>query len=135
MNQELSLPRELVNQMLTHAQQHPEQEICGLITLSPDESKHYLPIANRAKDQSHRYEMDDEQLVESFRQMRERDEKLLAIVHSHPHSPAMASRLDIELAQYPDAYYLIISLNTLGVLEMRAYKINEGIAEEVKLSI
>jgi proteasome lid subunit RPN8/RPN11 len=135
MNTELSLPRTLVNQMLAHAQQNPEQEICGLISQAADHSKRYLRIDNRAIDKSHRYEMDEKQLITSLRQLREHGETLLAIVHSHPDSAAQASRLDIEQAQYPDAYYLIISLNTRGVLEMRAYKISDGAASEVKVTI
>jgi len=135
MNTELSLPRTVVNQMLAHAQHNPEQEICGLISQAADQSVRYLRIDNRATDKSQRFEMDEKQLIDSLRQMRERGEKLLAIVHSHPHSAALASRIDIEQAQYPDAYYLIISLNTRGVLEMRAYKISNGAASEVKVTI
>jgi proteasome lid subunit RPN8/RPN11 len=135
MNTELSLPRTVVNQILAHAQQNPEQEICGLISQAADQSARYLRIDNRATDKSQRYEMDEKQLIDSLRQLREHGEKLLAIVHSHPHSAAQASRIDIEQAQYPNAYYLIISLNTRGVLEMRAYKISDGTASEVKVTI
>jgi len=135
MKDELSLPRTLVNQILTHAQQNPQQEICGLISQAEDQSKRYLPVTNRANDTSQRYEMDPQQLVDQMREMREHGERLLAIVHSHPHATAMASKLDIEQAQYPDAYYLIISLNTRGVLEMRAFRIGNGAATEVKVTI
>jgi proteasome lid subunit RPN8/RPN11 len=70
-----------------------------------------------------------------MRELREHGEQLLAIVHSHPHAGAQASKLDIEQAQYPDAYYLIVSLNTRGVLEMRAWKISDGSASAVKVTI
>ncbi len=135
MNTELSLPRTVVNQILAHAQQNPEQEICGLISQAADQSARYMRIDNRAPDTSQRYEMDEKQLIDSLRQIRERGETLLAIVHSHPHSAAQASRIDIDQAQYPDAYYLIISLDTRGVLEMRAYKISNGTASQVKVTI
>ena len=135
MNIELSLPRTVVNQILAHAQQNPEQEICGLISQAADQSARYMRIDNRAPDTSQRYEMDEKQLIDSLRQIRERGETLLAIVHSHPHSAAQASRIDIDQAQYPDAYYLIISLDTRGVLEMRAYKISNGTASQVKVTI
>lgn len=135
MNNELSLPRTLVNQMLAHAQQNPDQEICGLISQAADRSKRYLRIDNCANDKAHHYEMNSKQLIDSLRELRKRDEDLLAIVHSHPTSTAQASASDIELANYPEAYYLIISLNTRGVLEMRAYKISDGSASEVKVYI
>lgn len=135
MNSELSLPRTVVNRMLAHAQQNPEQEICGLISRAANQSLCYLPIANRAVDSKHRYQMDEKQLIDSMRALRDNDEELLAIVHSHPSASAQASALDIEQANYPEAYYLIISLNTRGVLEMRAWRISDGNVSEVKVYI
>jgi proteasome lid subunit RPN8/RPN11 len=67
--------------------------------------------------------------------MREAGEDLLAIYHSHPASPAAPSSIDIAEAGYPDAIYLIISLNTKGVLEMRGFRIREGGIREVALEI
>ncbi len=58
--------------------------------------------------------------------MRENGEALFAIYHSHPTSPAEPSAIDLELAAYPDALYLIISLNTKGVLEMRGFRLNDN---------
>jgi len=58
-----------------------------------------------------------------------------AIYHSHPHAPATPSTTDIELANYPDALHLIISLNTKGVLEIRGFTIIDQSVEEVLLSM
>ena len=135
MNTKLVLPRPLVNQMLAHAQQNPQQEICGLIAMNDSQEMRYVRIDNRATDSARRYQMDDKQLVDNMRQFRLEHEQLYAIVHSHPAAEAQPSILDIEQANYPDAYYLIISLNTRGVLEMRAYKINRGKATEVEVNI
>jgi proteasome lid subunit RPN8/RPN11 len=66
--------------------------------------------------------------------MRERGEELFAIFHSHPQAPAEPSATDLELAAYPDALYLIVSLNTKGVLELRGFRIDASRAvEEVEL--
>ncbi len=135
MNTKLVLPRPLVNQMLAHAQQNPQREICGLIAIDDRQGMRYVRIDNRATDSTHRYQMDDKQLVDNMRQFRLNHETLYAIVHSHPASEAQPSILDIEQANYPDVYYLIISLNTRGVLEMRAYKINHGSVTEVEVNI
>jgi proteasome lid subunit RPN8/RPN11 len=67
--------------------------------------------------------------------MRNQSEKLFAIYHSHPKAPAQPSIYDLEAASYPDALYLIISLNTKGVLEMRGFKISKKSSEEVVLSL
>ncbi len=135
MNSALSLPRPLVNRMLAHAQQNSEQEICGLIIQAADQSMRYLAIDNRAADCQQHYQMDTQQLIDSLRQLRESDEQLVAIVYSHPGAPAQVSALDIEQTGYPDACYLIISLNTRGVLEMRAWRIRDSAATEVRVFI
>jgi hypothetical protein len=43
--------------------------------------------------------------------------------------------LDLEQAAYPDALYLIISLNTKGILEMRGFKITNASAVEIPLTL
>ncbi len=67
--------------------------------------------------------------------MRDRNETLFAIYHSHPASPAIPSETDINLAAYPDAIYLIISLNTKGVMEIRGFKIQHKTVENIALSL
>ena len=65
--------------------------------------------------------MDASQQIKAMKQMREKQQQLYAIVHSHPTTNATPSQLDITENDYKDVYFLIISLNTRGVLEMRAY--------------
>lgn len=61
---------------------------------------------------------------------------LLAIYHSHTRSAAYPSRTDVELAFFPEALYLIVSLADRDAPEIRAYRIRreaaagEQIAEE-----
>jgi len=133
MNAELVLPRKLVNQILTHAQQHEHTESCGLISTAGENPAHYYTVKNIAADPSNRFEMEPKQQIAAMKHMREHDEDLLAIVHSHPHSPPAPSAADMHEAGYPDAYYLIVSLNTRGVLEMRGYKKADGDMQPVKL--
>ena len=121
-NLTLLFPRKLANKILTHAQQNPETEICGLISAQNNQAKHYYPVANTAADTATLFTMDEQAQIAVMKKMREQNEELLAIVHSHPHSIAEPSALDQAQHQYPDAYYLIVSLNTVGVLELRAFK-------------
>ena len=66
--------------------------------------------------------MDEQAQITAMKKMRDQNEALFAIVHSHPHSEAIPSALDEKEHQYPDAFYLIVSLNTKGVLDLRAFK-------------
>lgn len=121
MGAELVLPRKLVNQVLTHAQQHEHSESCGLISAVNGRPAHYYAVKNIAADPSIRFEMAPEQQIAAMKHMREHGEDLFAIVHSHPESPPLPSATDIREAGYPEAYYIIVSLNTTGVLEMRGF--------------
>lgn len=118
----LVLPRTLVNQILTHAQQHEHTEACGLISGSDEQPAHYYAIKNISPEPATRFEMEPGQQIAAMKHMRENGEELLAIVHSHPESPPVPSPADMKDIGYPDAYYIIISLNTKGVLEMRSYR-------------
>ena len=119
--QTLFLPRPLVNKILAHAQQHPDIEVCGLIGNDSENNKNYYHIDNVSKNPSCRFIMDAPQQIKTMKKMRERQQELFAIVHSHPTTNAQPSLLDIKESSYKDAYYIIISLNTKGVLEMRAF--------------
>lgn len=133
MNSELVLPRRLVNQILTHAQQHEHTESCGLISASAGKPAHYYAVKNIAEDPSTHFEMEPKQQIAAMKHMREHDEDLLAIVHSHPMSPPVPSAADMQASGYPDAYYIIVSLNTKGVLEMRGYRIDNSDMRPVDL--
>lgn len=131
----LKLPRPLVNEILTQAQQSPDNEVCGLIGGRDHSAQHYYPIDNNATDKSRRFQMNPKEQINAMRQMREYGEELVAIYHSHPHAPALPSVTDLNEAEYPDAAYLIVSLNTVGVLEMTAFCIKDKQAHEIELEL
>ena len=131
----LRLPRRIINQMLDHARAFPGQEVCGLISARAGAALRAIPVANIAPHPEYRYAMDPAGQIAALKKMRETGEDLLAIYHSHPASPAAPSNIDIAEAGYPDATYLIISLNTKGVLEMRGFRIRDGVAGEAGLEI
>jgi proteasome lid subunit RPN8/RPN11 len=131
--QTLYLPRPLVNKILAHAQHNPNVEVCGLIASDASDKKVYYAIDNVAENPGCRFLMDAPQQIKAMKQMRDRQQQLLAIVHSHPTSNAQPSALDIAENGYRDAFYIIISLNTKGVLEMRAYTQRQDKMQEVEL--
>ena len=129
------LSRSLVNQLLHHAQQSPGEEVCGLIGASDGVPLRCYPIANVATTPRCLFAMDPAQQIAALRAMREQSETLFAIYHSHPDSPPLPSATDLAQANYPEALYLIISLQTRGVLEMRGFRLRNGTVEEVPLAI
>lgn len=131
----VKLPRTLINQLLHHAQQTEDREICGFISSLRGVPIHAYPVANIAATPACRFAMDPAGQINALRLMRERNEELFAIYHSHPSSPAAPSLIDLEEAGYPEALYLIISLNIKGVLEMRGFRLNSHAAKEVPLDL
>jgi len=73
--------------------------------------------------------------IDALREMRELGHELFAIYHSHPTSAALPSTTDMAEAGYPEVLYLIISLNTKGVLEMRGFRLQRDHYNEVDLLI
>lgn len=130
---ETQIPRKLTNQLLHLAQLSPNLEICGLVGSKNGIPCTCYPITNIAEQPQQRFLLDAKQQIAAMADMRNEGEELFAIYHSHPKTPAQPSIYDLEAAAYPDALYLIISLNTKGVLEMRGFKISEHKAREVEL--
>lgn len=132
---EVKLPRTLINGMLSHAQHSPEVEVCGLIASTPEGEFQVYPVANVATEADHLFRMDPTAQIDAMRRMREAGEELFAIYHSHPHAPAEPSLRDLAEAAYPEALYLIISLNTKGVLELRGFRLQQEAVESVDLTV
>jgi len=131
----VALPRPLVNRLLSDAQAHPDEEVCGLIGARDGHASSIYPVPNVSGDPARLFDMEPKALIDAMRTLRERGESLFAIYHSHPHAPAVPSAEDLRQAAYPDAVYLIISLDTQGVLEMRAWRLCEDTPEEIELEL
>jgi len=131
----LMISRQVANRILSHAQANPDTEICGLIAGTPGHATHAYPITNIATNPSNRFRLDPKSQIDALRQMRERAEALVAIYHSHPHGPAAPSAIDLREASYPEAVYLIVSLDTKGVLDLRGFRLANGVAGDVELEL
>ena len=131
----ITLPRTLVNQLLTQAQKSQQDETCGLISSKQGKPYRVYPIKNIAHNKQRLFEMDPAEQINAMKQMRHHQEDLFAIYHSHPNAPAEPSVEDIDQSHYPDALYLIISLNIKGVLEMQGFYIKPDGIQSVELNI
>lgn len=122
---EIQIPRPLAIELLHHAQISQDREVCGLIGAHQGTPVSCYPITNVADNPSELFELDPKEQVNAMRKMRERSEELFGIFHSHPTTDATPSVTDLELAEYPDVVYLIISLKTKGVLQMRGFYLSD----------
>jgi proteasome lid subunit RPN8/RPN11 len=131
----IQISRKLTNQLLHIAQISPDLEICGLIGCKNGLPSSCYPVKNVAKHPEQRFQLDAGQQISAMVTMRNQGEELFAIYHSHPTAPATPSITDLDQTAYPEVLYLIISLNTKGVLEIRGYRIHNEAALEIALSL
>jgi proteasome lid subunit RPN8/RPN11 len=121
--------------LLHLAQLSPDREVCGLVSSQNGVPYRCYPVANVAEQPAQRFLLDTAAQIAALKAMREGNEELFAIYHSHPTAPAIPSNIDLELAAYPEVLTLIISLDTKGVLEMRGFYINQQTAREIPLTL
>ena len=127
------VPRPIYDELLAHAREDAPNECCGLIGGSVGTAATVYRARN-AEASPLRYNLDPQDQFRIMSEMDERGEELVGIYHSHTQSPAYPSQTDINLAAYPDATYLIVSLAD-GEEPLRGFKIVDGQVSEAKLAI
>jgi [CysO sulfur-carrier protein]-S-L-cysteine hydrolase len=99
-------------------------EVCGLLGIRPDGSIAHYPVDNAERSMTY-YVMEPKQLLRAMREI-EDEGWGLAIYHSHTHSQAYPSETDKRLAAYPEATYLIVTLQDRDAPDIRAFTIIDG---------
>jgi len=132
---EISIPRKIVQNLLYHAQQSSSEEVCGLVSSKNNIATQSYPIKNTATNPAEFFNLDAQQQIQAMAEMRNKQEQLFAIYHSHPTAPAIPSQTDLKLANYPEVLYLIISLNIKGIMEIRGYQLQNDKFIEVALRL
>jgi proteasome lid subunit RPN8/RPN11 len=129
----LDLPRDVYTALVEHALSDAPFEVCGLLAGEQGEFRRHYPIPNAARSMTY-YSMDPKAMLHAMNDMDDQEWDLLAIYHSHTHTEAFPSKTDVELAVYPDAVYLIISLQDPKAV-IRAFDIRDGRITERVLTI
>jgi proteasome lid subunit RPN8/RPN11 len=127
------ISRGVYDQILEHAREDAPNECCGLVGGNDGVAKTVYPARN-SEASPLRYNLDPKDQFRIMSEMEERGEELSAIYHSHTASPAYPSQTDINLAAYPDAIYLIVSLAE-DEAPLRGFEIRDGEVTEVDLAV
>lgn len=126
------LPANLRARIIAHARQAAPAEACGILAGRDGRVSRAYPLPNVSDAPLARYLADPEAQLRSFRDMERRGQDMLAVYHSHPRSEAAPSPSDIELAYYPEARHVIVSLAGRRPA-IRCYMIAEGTVTEEAL--
>lgn len=120
----LDLDRPTFDAVIAHARSDVPYEVCGLLAFADGQVARHYRIPNTERSMTS-YRMAAKPLLHAMREIEDAD-WALGIYHSHTHTEAFPSRTDVELAAYPDAVYLIVSLQELEAPVVRAFEIVEG---------
>lgn len=129
----MRISRSIYEELVEHARAEAPNECCGLIGGENGEAKSVYRARN-AEASPLRYNLDPQDQFRIMSEMEERGEELSAIYHSHTASPAYPSQTDINLAAYPDAIYLIVSLAE-DEAPLRGFEIRDDEVTEVDLAV
>jgi len=127
------IPRPIYDELLEHARADAPNECCGMVGGRDGVAATAYP-ANNAEGSPLRYNLDPQDQFRIMTAMEDSGEDLAAIYHSHTKSPAYPSQTDINLAAYPDAIYLIVSLAE-GQDPLRGFWIRDGEVREAELEL
>jgi proteasome lid subunit RPN8/RPN11 len=120
----LELPRTLADEVVAHARAGLPDEACGILSGTGSRVTRFFPAVN-GDPSPFRYSIESRDLLRIVTEIEDADEDILAIYHSHTQSPAFPSRTDLDLAFWPDAAYLIVSLAT-DPADLKAFSIRDG---------
>lgn len=129
----LLIPRNLYRLVLEHCRDEKPLEACGIMTGIGQQVTAAYPMTNIRRSPV-AYRIKEEEQLAAFHEMDERREELVAIYHSHPTTPARPSATDINMAYYPEALYVIVSLAEAKPV-MNAFRIVEGAVAQVPIAM
>jgi len=128
----LSLPAEFREAMIAHARDEFPLECCGLLA-GVDGAPVKLIRATNSEASEFRYRVEDRELLRFLRECEDNGWDFLAVYHSHTRSEAYPSPTDVRLARnWPDPYYILVSLEDRENPVVRAFRITDGEITEEK---
>lgn len=134
----LTISAALAEELLAHARAEVPNEACGILSgpAGGETATVYHPARNLDAS-AYVYTVHPEDLVRIVLAIDDAGDDLVAIFHSHTHTPAEPSATDRRQAMYPDAIYLLATLMDEATPgdALRAWRIRDGEATEVPLHI
>lgn len=128
----LTLPQQIIDDIVAQAQEEAPNECCGIIA-GKDGRATKLFQARNDEASPYRYNVDTDDLFRIYRECEENDWEFLVIYHSHTASEAYPSPTDVRLAVWPEAYYVLISLQDAERPVVRAFRILDGAVSEEEI--
>ncbi|HEY7456770.1 MAG TPA: M67 family metallopeptidase [Solirubrobacterales bacterium] len=130
----MRIPRGLVEAIVAHAREDLPNECCGMVGGADGEARTVYRAEN-AEASPLRYSIDAKEQFRLMQTIEAAGEELAAIYHSHTKSAAYPSQTDVNLAGWPEAVYLIVSLADPDAPDLKGFWIEDGKIEEAELVV
>jgi len=131
----VKISQALVDEMVAHAREDLPNECCGMVGGTGEEASVVVPVVNSAASPL-RFEMDPQGQYNALKAIEDDGTEMLAIYHSHTKSPAYPSQTDVNQAvNWPDAVYLIVSLQDPEQPEVKGYWLKDLTIADVELIV
>ncbi len=131
MSDGLTISASAAADLAAHAAAELPNEACGLLSGRAGHATRFHAARN-AESSPYAYEVDPDDLVRIVLGIEADGQELVAIYHSHPRTAPIPSARDRRSAEYPVVYLISTPSEDSAI---RAWRIDGGVAREVKLRI
>lgn len=128
----LYLSKEQARELIEHSKRECPNEACGILAGKDGKVVKVYQMANTDKS-STTFFMDPKEQLTTMKEIRNLGLEMIGIYHSHTQIQAYPSAHDVELAFYPEASYVIVSIENKDAPSIRSFRIVEGKIEEEEL--
>jgi proteasome lid subunit RPN8/RPN11 len=122
---QVHIPGGVLAHLIAHAREEAPLECCGLLLGAGTRVDECVRSRNLEASET-AFLVDPAEHFAALRRVRREGRAILGAYHSHPRSPAVPSRTDLEQASYPEFVYVIVSLVYAEAPDVRAYYLDDG---------
>jgi len=130
----IELDRSQYDEIVAHCQAGYPNEACGLVAGKEGVAVRVIPMRN-ADVSPATYRLDPQEQFRVFEDLDAEGQDVWGIFHSHTHSEAYPSATDRRQALYPEAHYLILTLQDRSAPRLRGFRILDGEVTEEDVMI
>jgi [CysO sulfur-carrier protein]-S-L-cysteine hydrolase len=130
----LILPKDALEKIIAQCIRELPNEACGILAGKDGRVEKVFEMTNTDKSAA-TFFMDAKEQLKVMKELRSSGLEMAGIYHSHVASRAYPSSHDVEMAFYPDASYVIVSLIDRDRPDIRSFKIRDNRIEEEELNI
>jgi [CysO sulfur-carrier protein]-S-L-cysteine hydrolase len=130
----LTIKESELHKIYKHCTREYPNEACGILAGRAGIVEQAFEMTN-TESNPNSYAMDPREQFRVMKDMRQAGMELVGVYHSHPRSEAYPSSRDVNLAYYPEAVYVIVTLMNRRNPVPRSYRVVNGSITEVPMNI